>query len=130
VTSVKTFLQSGLIVAGGTDSPVIPFNPFWEIYHFASRDTIAGGVFGTDEKVGSRRDLLRMITINFARMIGAESVRGSIEPGKLADFAVLSEDLLTAPLPKVRDAKALATYVSGKQVYRNPEFSGPTQARQ
>jgi predicted amidohydrolase YtcJ len=129
VTPVKSFLQSGLIVAGGTDSPVIPFNPFWEIYHFASRDTIAGGVYGADEQVDSRSDLLRMITINFARMIGADSVRGSIEPGKLADFAVLSEDLLTAPLSRVRDTKALTTYVAGKEVYRDPGFPKAAQAR-
>lgn len=122
VTSVKTFLKTGLIVVGGTDSPVIPFNPFWEIYHFASRDTIAGGVYGEDEKVDDRAALLRMITINFARAIGAESVRGSIEPNKLADFAVLSEDILTAPLPKIRDMKALATFVGGKEVYHAPGF--------
>jgi predicted amidohydrolase YtcJ len=101
---------------------VIPFNPFWEIYHFASRDTIAGGVFGEDEKVEDHAALLRMITINFARMIGAEKVRGSIEPDKLADFAVLSEDVVNAPLPKIRDMKALATFVGGKEVYRDPSF--------
>lgn len=122
VTSVKTFLGTGLIVVGGTDSPVIPFNPFWEIYHFASRDTIAGGVFGEDEKVDDRAALLRMITINFAQTIGAEAVRGSIEPNKLADFTVLSEDILTAPLPKVRDTKALATFVGGREAYRAPGF--------
>jgi hypothetical protein len=122
VTSVKTFLKTGLIVVGGTDSPVIPVNPFWEIYHFASRDTIAGGVFGEDEKVDDRGALLRMITVNFARAIGAEAVRGSIEPNKLADFALLSEDILTAPLPKVRDTKALATFVGGKEVYHAAGF--------
>ena len=122
VTSVKTFLKTGLIVVGGTDSPVIPFNPFWEIYHFAARDTIAGGVFGEDEKVDDRAALLRMITINFARTIGAEAVRGSIETNKLADFAVLSEDILTAPLLKVRDTKALATFVGGKEAYHAAGF--------
>ena len=87
------------------------------ISHRATRSP--AGVFGADEKVESRQALLRMITINFARMIGAQDVRGSIEPGKLADFAVLSSDLLTAPLPAVRDTKALATYVGGRQVYRD-----------
>jgi len=43
VTPVKTYLDAGLLVAGGTDSPVVPFNPFWNLYHMASRDTISDG---------------------------------------------------------------------------------------
>jgi predicted amidohydrolase YtcJ len=89
VTPLKTYLDAGLLVAGGTDSPVIPFNPFWELYHFASRDTISDGVYGEDQKVASRTQLLKLVTINYAVMIGEEDHRGSIEPGKLADFAVL-----------------------------------------
>jgi predicted amidohydrolase YtcJ len=51
VTPVKTYLDAGLLVAGGTDSPVIPFNPFWNLYHMASRDTISDGVYGEDQKI-------------------------------------------------------------------------------
>jgi predicted amidohydrolase YtcJ len=64
VTPLRTFEQSGLIVAGGTDSPVVPFNPFYELYHFLTRDTLSDGVYGPDEAVGSRSDLLKLITIN------------------------------------------------------------------
>jgi len=65
---------------GGTDSPVIPFNPFWELYHFASRDTISDGVYGADQKIASRALLLRLDTINYAKLIGEDDHRGSIEP--------------------------------------------------
>src|ERR1700688_4287008 len=122
VTPVKTYLDAGLLVAGGTDSPVIPFNPFWELYHFASRDTISDGVYGADQKIVSRPLLLRLDTINYARLIGEEDHRGSIEPGKLADFAVLTDDFLTVPVEKIANMKALATYVGGREVYRDPKY--------
>lgn len=122
VTPMKSYLDAGLLVSGGTDAPVIPFNPLWAIYHFMTRDTISDGVYGPSERVVTRGDVLKVFTINYARMIGAEDRLGSIEAGKLADFAVFTDDLLTAPLPRVRDARALATYVGGKEVYRDPKF--------
>lgn len=117
VTPIKTYLDAGLLVAGGTDAPVIPFNPFWELYHFMSRDTISDGVYGADQKIVSRPLLLRLVTINYAKLIGEEKIKGSIEQGKLADFAVLTDDFLTAPPERIRDMKALATYVGGRKVY-------------
>ncbi len=122
VTPVKTYLDAGLLVAGGTDSPVIPFNPFWELYHFASRDTISDGVYGADQKIVSRALLLRLDTINYAKLIGEDDHRGSIEPGKLADFAILTDDFLTVPVARIPNMKALATYVGGQEVYRDPNY--------
>ncbi|EQB03939.1 hypothetical protein L286_11290 [Sphingobium sp. HDIP04] len=87
------------------------------MYYFASRDSISGGAYGPAEAITSRQRLIRMFTINYARMIGAEKVRGSIEPGKLADFAVIDTDLLTVPVAKIRDAAAVSTYVGGRQVF-------------
>jgi predicted amidohydrolase YtcJ len=118
VTPVKTYLDAGLLVAGGTDSPVVPFNPFWNLYHMASRDTISDGVYGEDQKIASRPLLLKLVTINYAKLIGEEKTRGSIEPGKLADFAVLTDDFLTVKPETIRDMKALSTWVGGHEVYR------------
>jgi predicted amidohydrolase YtcJ len=122
ITPVKTYLENGFLVVGGTDSPVVPINPFWQFYHFLTRDTIQDGVYGENERVTSRADLLRMITINYARLTGEADIKGSIEPGKLADFAVLSEDLLAAPEQNIPQMKALATYVGGKEVYRDRSY--------
>jgi predicted amidohydrolase YtcJ len=122
VTPLKMYLDAGLLVAGGTDSPVIPFNPFWELYHFASRDTISDGVYGADQKIASRTLLLRLDTINYAKLIGEDNHRGSIEAGKLADFAVLTDDFLTVPVEKIPTMKALATYVGGQEIYRDPGY--------
>ena len=118
VTPVKTYLDAGLLVAGGTDSPVVPFNPFWNLYHMASRDTISDGVYGADQKIASRPRLLKLVTLNYAKLIGEEKTRGSIEAGKLADFAILTDDFLTAKPEVIRDMKALSTWVGGREVYR------------
>ena len=122
ITPVKSYLDAGFLVAGGTDSPVVPFNPFFAYYHFLTRDTITDGVYGENERVASRDELLRMITINYARLTGEADIKGSIEPGKLADFAVLSGDLLTLAEREIPRTRALATYVAGKEVYRDPAF--------
>jgi predicted amidohydrolase YtcJ len=122
VTPLKTYLDAGLLVAGGTDSPVIPFNPFWELYHFASRDTISDGIYGSDQKIASRTQLLRLVTINYAVLIGEQDRLGSIEPGKLADFAVLTDDFLSIPVEAIPNMKALLTCVGGKEVYRDSGY--------
>ncbi|MDX3907167.1 MAG: amidohydrolase [Pigmentiphaga sp.] len=122
VTPLKAYLDQGFMVAGGTDSPVIPVNPFWAMYHFLTRDTISDGIYGADQAVSSRDAVLRLMTINNARLTDEEAIKGSIEPGKLADFVVLSADYLTIPAAEVQHLKALATYVGGRQVYRASAF--------
>ena len=114
-TPVKTYLDAGLPVSSGTDSPVVPYPPLWTIYHFITRDTISGGVLGADQRV-SREQALRMATINNAWLNMEERTKGSIEPGKFADLVVLNEDPLTCPEPRLRDAKVLMTMVGGKVV--------------
>ena len=103
----------------GTTGESVPFNPFFAFYHFLTRDTITDGVYGANEAVMSREDLLRMVTINYAKFTGEADVKGSIEPGKLADFAVLSEDLLTVAPAKIPDMRAMLTYVGGREVFRD-----------
>ena len=122
VTPVKTYLDEGFMLAGGTDSPVIPLSPFWVLYHFLTRETISDGVYGANQAVSSRDALLRRMTINNARLTGEEAVKGSIEAGKLADFAVLSADYMTIPAKQVETLQAVATYVGGRMVYRSDDF--------
>ena len=47
-TPVRMYLDAGLPVSSGTDAPVVPYPPLWTLYHFVTRDTIAGGVLGPD----------------------------------------------------------------------------------
>lgn len=124
VTPVKSYLDEGFMLAGGTDSPVIPLSPFWVMYHFITRDTISDGIYGSNQAVVSRDAVLRMMTINNARLTGEESVKGSIEISKLADFAVLSADYMTVPPKQVESLKAVATYIGGRLVYEDADFAG------
>jgi predicted amidohydrolase YtcJ len=117
VTPVKTYLDQGFLLAGGTDAPVIPTNTWFAIFHFITRDTITDGVYGPEERVLNREDVLRLFTLNYAKLIHEEHDKGSITPGKLADFAVVSGDFLSVPMEEIENLTALATYVGGKRVY-------------
>jgi len=119
VTPMRTFLDQGFLVAGGTDSPVIPYNPFWSLYHFITRDTISDGVYGPQERI-SREEALRVYTINNARLTFEEKLKGSIEPGKLADLVVLAADYLSIPEKQIESLKPVATMVGGRFVYSDP----------
>lgn len=115
-TPVKTYLDAGLPVSSGTDAPVVPYPPLWTMYHFVTRDTIAGGVLGPDQRI-SREQALRIATNGNAWLTMEEADKGSIEPGKLADFVLLSEDPLTCPPERLRDARVLLTIVGGRIVH-------------
>jgi predicted amidohydrolase YtcJ len=115
-TPARMYLDAGLPVSSGTDAPVVPYPPLWTLYHFVTRDTIAGGVLGADQRV-TPEEALRMATIGNAWLMMEEREKGSIEVGKLADLVVLSDDPLTAPSPRVRDATVLMTLVGGTIVH-------------
>ncbi len=116
VTPVRAYLDHGVDVAAGTDSPVVPFPPLWTMYHFVTRDTISGGVLGADQRI-TREEALRIATMGNARLTFEEQIKGSIEPGKLADFVVLDEDILTVPAKRIEQMKVLMTVVGGKTVF-------------
>jgi predicted amidohydrolase YtcJ len=121
VTPVRAYLDHGIQVAAGTDASVVPYPPLWTIYHFVTRDTISGGVLGADQKI-TRQEALRLSTINNAFLTFEEKTKGSIEPGKLADFVVLAEDILTAPDKRIEKMKVLMTVVGGKTVFVDDAF--------
>jgi predicted amidohydrolase YtcJ len=122
VTPVKTLLDAGLPVSGGTDSAVVPYPPLWVMYHFFTRDTISGGVLGADQKI-SREDALRLVTRNHWYLTFEENSKGVIAPGRYADLVVLPENLLTAPAKRIEQMQVLMTMVGGKVVYRHNSFT-------
>lgn len=115
-TPVRMYLDAGLPVSSGTDAPVVPYSPLWTMYHFASRDTISGGVLGPGQRV-SRQEALRMATMGNAWLMMEEADKGSIEAGKLADLVVLSQDPVTCFDLQLRDARVLMTVVAGRVVF-------------
>ena len=116
-TPMRFYLDQGVHVAGGTDSPVIPYAPMDVIYHFVTRDTISGGVFGAEQGI-TREEALRVMTLNNAFLNFEEHIKGSIQAGKLADLVVLSDDIMTCREADIRSLNAEMTVVGGRVAYR------------
>ena len=116
VTPVRTYLDHGIAVSLGSDSPVVPFPPLRVLYHFTTRDTITGGVFGPDERI-SREEALRALTLGNAWLTFEEDLKGSLTAGKLADLVVLSHDVLTCSDEELRHARVSMTMVGGEIVH-------------
>jgi predicted amidohydrolase YtcJ len=123
---LRSLFENGIVVAGGSDhmfrfdsrNAVNPYNPFFGIWMAVTRRTTDGAVLVPEQTV-TREQALRMWTINGAYLSFEENVKGSIEPGKLADLVVISKDILQCPIDEIRDIEALLTVVDGRVVYRD-----------
>jgi predicted amidohydrolase YtcJ len=114
----RSMVDAGLEPAAGTDMTGIylaNINPFSAIYACVTR-TSDMGVFQPEQAL-SVTDALKMWTIWAAKSMGEADVKGSIEPGKYADMAVLSDDIFTMPKEGLKDVKTLKTIVGGTVVY-------------
>ncbi len=122
VAPVRAWLDAGIPVASGTDNklPYVPEDPLLTFYHWVTRDTLAG-VLGRQHAI-SRSEALRIASYGNAYLTFEENVKGTIEPGKLADLVVVSEDLLSAPPERLRRARVLATMVGGTFVHQAPSW--------
>ena len=118
-TPMRAFLDAGLPLSSGTDSPVVPYPPLWVIYHFVTRDTISGGVLGPGQRI-TRQEALRASTVGNAWLTFEERDKGSIEPGKLADLVVLSDDIMTCPDKRIEQMQVQLTIVGGRVVFERP----------
>ena len=113
VTPMRAYLDAGVMVSGGTDASVVPYPPLWVLHHFVTRETISGGVFGEDQRV-SVEEGLRLITHAPAFLNFEEDLKGTLEPGKLADFVVLSDDPREVPADEIQ---VEMTVVGGETVF-------------
>lgn len=115
----RTFLDSGVRLAFGTDWPVAPLSPMWTIYAAVTRATLDGknpGGWVPEQKL-SVAEAVEAYTLGSAYAEFQEKEKGSITPGKLADFVVLSDDIFKIPPAAIKDVKVAATFVGGKVVY-------------
>ena len=115
---IRKLIDAGLLVGGGTDGPVVPIDPFLSIWWMVTRGTLLGYRLGEDQAI-SAREALELYTINNARIMGVEDERGSIEAGKKADLAILSQDIVDIDPDEIRNTRALLTMVAGKIVHRD-----------
>lgn len=113
----RDWVDNGIIFANGSDGPVAYIeNPLVFIYATITRNSAWGGRLGPDQGL-SREEAIRSVTSWSALTSFEEHAKGSIEPGKYADFVVLSDDVLTVPLEEIKDISVLATVLGGKVIY-------------
>ena len=115
-TPVRAYLDNGIPLSLGTDSPVVPYDPWWVLHHFTTRETISSGVVGADQRI-SRDEALRSATEGYAYLTFSEDHRGTLSVGKLADFAVTAEDYLTCADPCLETMLIDITIVGGRIVW-------------
>ncbi|MEP6595731.1 MAG: amidohydrolase [Ginsengibacter sp.] len=120
----RSLTDAGVIVNGGSDhmvkwdanTSINPYNPFLAMWTVITHTTERGTVIMPSEAI-SREQALKMYTINNAWASFEENIKGSIEPGKLADMAILSEDILTCPVDNIKKIKSQLTLLGGKIVF-------------
>lgn len=116
----QTLLESGVKIVNGTDVPVEPINPLASFYASVSRKTLEGtpeGGYEPAQKM-TREQALRSYTLDAAYGAFEESIKGSIQAGKLADFTVFSKNIMEVPENELLDTKVDMTVFGGKLVYQ------------
>jgi predicted amidohydrolase YtcJ len=113
----RSLLDSGAVIAGGTDAPVESVDPIPDYHAAVARLMSNGEVFYPDQRM-TREEALKARTIDAAYAAFEEDIKGSLETGKLADVTVLSQDILSVPEEQITDTKVLYTIVGGKVRYR------------
>ncbi|HMO81763.1 MAG TPA: amidohydrolase [Pyrinomonadaceae bacterium] len=115
----RTLLDTGGVLAFGSDSPVAPLNPLWGVYAAVTRRTLDdknpdGWI--PEQKI-SVYETIKAFTVGSAYAEYQELVKGTLMPGMLADFVVLSDDIFTIDPVKIWDVKVMTTVVDGRVVY-------------
>jgi len=125
----RTLFDKGVIVAGGSDHmqkigrrrSINSYDPFLGMWTALRRIPKHSSTPLHPEEALTREEVIRLYTINGAYLTFEEHIKGSLEPGKLADFIILDRDILTCPVDEIADTVVLETWVGGKRVFRaNP----------
>jgi predicted amidohydrolase YtcJ len=122
---LKTIFEAGGIVGGGSDHmqkigslrSINPYNPFLGMATAVTRKARWMDAPLHPEEALTREQAIRLYTINNATLLFCEDKLGSLEPGKLADLAVLDKDLLTCPADEIASTKVWRTYLNGRLVF-------------
>jgi predicted amidohydrolase YtcJ len=115
---IKAPLESGVVVAGSSDTPVSPCNPLFGIYAAVTRKAESGQVLLPEERI-SPHQALALYTVNSAYASFEEGIKGSISPGKLADIVVLNKDPTRVPPEEIKEIKVEMTIIGGETVWES-----------
>src|SRR5438094_4639507 len=116
----NSLIKSGAIICGGSDAPVERGEPMIEFYAAVARKSIKGesDEGWHPEQAVPRENALKMFTLWPAYAAFEENDKGSIETGKLADFTVLSNDIMKIPAPEILKTQCVMTIIGGEVVYQ------------
>jgi predicted amidohydrolase YtcJ len=113
---IRTLIESGICVAAGSDSPIVPPNPLIALYSVVSRRSKSGQTVLAKEAV-NLKEAIRMFTQNAAKATFEEEFKGTIAPGKAADLVILSSDIMKASLEEIPHLEVEATILNGEVVW-------------
>ena len=113
MNAAGTARRLGMDFAMHSDAPITPIHPLFTAWCAVQRETASGRVLGEAERL-SVDDALHAITMGAARTLKLEQRVGSIEPGKLADFAVLEDDPRAVAPAALKDVKVWGTVLGGR----------------
>jgi predicted amidohydrolase YtcJ len=121
---IETARKMGIAIGAGTDAHrVASYNPFTALQWMLDGKTVAGTTMRGPEEIPSRVDALRLYTLGSAWFSHDDDTRGSLEVGKLADLAVLSQDFMTVAVDRIGETESLLTMVGGNIVHASAPFS-------
>ncbi len=113
----RDLIDSGALVTNGSDVPVEDIDPIASYYASVTRIMADGAAFYPEQRM-TREEALRSYTINSAYAAFEEHLKGSLEPGKLADIVVLSQDILEVPADRILATRVDLTILGGEVRYR------------
>jgi hypothetical protein len=117
ISPAASALKRGIPFTQHHDAPVALPSSIMVLFSQVNRVTRSGQVLGPEQRV-SVMDAIKSITINAAYQYFEERSKGSLEPGKLADFVILDQNPLTVDPMKIKDIKVVETIKEGKTIYR------------
>lgn len=112
----RSFLDKGIQIAGSSDTPMMPYEPLLAIQSCVTRETSSGTVVGPEQRI-SPEEALRVYTLGGAYASFEEDTKGSIEVGKLADLAVISDDPTVIDPKFIKDIRVIMTMVGGEILF-------------
>lgn len=117
ISPLRSALRHGISFTLHQDSPVAPPDVMLAMHNAVNRRTLKGRILGSDQTI-SVEEALKAVTVHGAWQIFEEHEKGTITPGKRADFVVLSDNPLTVPKDVLQSIRILETIKDGETIYR------------
>jgi len=114
----RSLLDAGVVIANGTDAPVEDVSPLESFYASVTRKRADTGFEFFPEQRMTREEAIYSYTLGNAFAAFEEEIKGSLEVGKVADFVILSNDLLKCAEEEILQTTVISTYINGKEKFK------------